>query len=223
MALAVTDPVGSEPGQVFRPKIAHICPAWIVAPLVIAIVIDAIFTLIVVIPILRLDGRPRKGEVVHLLLSDAIFFGLFSFVVKAIAMGVTLTFTARNTNPYLAVRVECVASGIFACRIFRGQETFLSTQKERKADPSLKTIELDEKSAPTPSGTVDVEKGVETIAKEGVTKPSEEVEKKVSLESSKCKATVTVTEDGADEANNEDEWELEQAVHGRLCESLRTT
>lgn len=220
MTLAVADTVALEIRQRLGAKLVYISPAWIVAPLVIALVIDAIFTLIVVIPILRRDERPRKGEVIHLLLSNAIFFGLFSFVVKAIAIGVTLCFTARNTNPYLPVRVESVASAIFACRIFRGQETFLSTQKEKKADPRLKTIEVDVECAPTASGTVDVEKGAETIAKGEVTQPIEEVEKKVSVESRRCKATVMVSECCADEGSSGDELELDKAVNDRLCESL---
>ncbi len=50
----------------------------------------------------------------------------------------------KETNPYLPIRVEGVASTIIACRIFRGQETFLRSHRERKAQPRLDTIELDD-------------------------------------------------------------------------------
>ncbi|TKY89460.1 hypothetical protein EX895_001991 [Sporisorium graminicola] len=140
--LAVSDPL--NPAQRFGSVAVYVSPALLCAPLVIAMLIDAVFTLIVVVPILRGGDRPRKGEVVHMLLSDASFFGVFSMVVKAIAIGLTLRFSAGDTNPYLPVRVECVASTVFACRIFRGQETFLRCQRERKAHPSLRPIELEE-------------------------------------------------------------------------------
>ncbi|CBQ68902.1 conserved hypothetical protein [Sporisorium reilianum SRZ2] len=138
--LAVSDPL--NPAQRFGRVAVYVSPVFLCAPLVIAMLIDAVFTLIVVVPILR-GERPRKGEVVHMLLSDASFFGMFSMVVKAIAIAFTLRFSANDTNPYLPVRVECVASTIFACRIFRGQESFLRCQRECKAQPSLRPIELE--------------------------------------------------------------------------------
>lgn len=142
MILAVADPDSLEPHQKLKPNIVSISAAWIVAPVMIAIVIDAIFTLIVVIPILRQGERPKRGEVLHMLLSDAVFFGIFSIVVKAIAIGVTVKFAVRNTNPYLPVRVEAIASAIFACRVFRGGEEWLKGHRERRADPKLGTIEV---------------------------------------------------------------------------------
>ena len=143
--LAVSDPTNIA--QRFNSISIYVSPAFLCAPLLIAMLIDIIFTLIVVIPILRDHPRPRKGEVVHMLLSDASFFGMFSIVVKAIAIGLTLKYSGRETNPYLPVRAECVASSIFACRIFRGQEEFLKEYRERKAKPySLGVIELDDVS-----------------------------------------------------------------------------
>ena len=123
--------------------------------------------------------------------SDALFFGIFSIVVKAIAMGFTLTCSARDTSPYLAVRVESVASTIFACRIFRGQETFLRSHRERKADPSLKPIELEEMTPTAARQWVqgDVEKAQSAARGESGAK-----EARSSLDSVVCKATVTLSD-----------------------------
>ncbi|KAJ9474855.1 hypothetical protein PHBOTO_004680 [Pseudozyma hubeiensis] len=51
---------------------SSISPIWICAPLLIALLIDLIFTLIVVIPILA--GSKQRGEILGMMLSDAIFF-----------------------------------------------------------------------------------------------------------------------------------------------------
>ncbi|SPO27867.1 uncharacterized protein UTRI_05010 [Ustilago trichophora] len=231
--LAVADPNDPQKKK-FGSLPTTVSPAWISAPLLIAITIDAIFTLIVVVPILRRGERPRKGEVVHLLLSDATFFGVFSIVVKAIALGLTLSFHSRNTNPYLPVRVESVMSTIFACRIFRAQETFLRRSRERKADPSLRPIELNQIYSETMStrggelgsGRGDLEKGeaqraCEVVGVDGVcgVRGQEEVEegrKKGSMEMMRWKAIVTLTdcvdgESGADKVVDASEMEMTAA------------
>ncbi|SPO28941.1 uncharacterized protein UTRI_05010_B [Ustilago trichophora] len=232
--LAVADPDDPQKKK-FGSLPTTVSPAWISAPLLIAITIDAIFTLIVVVPILRRGERPRKGEVVHMLLSDATFFGIFSIVVKAIALGLTLSFHNRSTNPYLPVRVESVMSTIFACRIFRGQETFLRRSRERKADPSLRPIELDEFYSETVSarggelgsGRGDLEKGevvgggckvagVEGDCGIGGGREEEVVERKGSMETVRWKATVTLTdcvdgESGGDKVVDASEMEMTAA------------
>lgn len=122
-----------------------ISPVWICVPLVIALIIDLIFTLIVVVPILHADN-PR-GDVLRMLLSDATFFGVFSIMVKVIAVALTVQFANKGGNPYLPIRMQTAASAIFACRIFRSQESFLSSWSERKAQPSLALVELEQTDA----------------------------------------------------------------------------
>ncbi|CDW95479.1 hypothetical protein [Sporisorium scitamineum] len=58
--LAVSDPL--NPAQRFGRVSVYVSPAFLCAPLVIAMLIDAVFTLIVVVPILSGGERPRKGE-----------------------------------------------------------------------------------------------------------------------------------------------------------------
>lgn len=77
MTLAIAIPSNLNPRQQVSSNNANVSPAWITAPLLIALSIDAIFTLIAVVPFLRRNERPRKGQVVYMLLSDAIFFGVF--------------------------------------------------------------------------------------------------------------------------------------------------
>lgn len=245
--LAVADPNDPQKKK-FGSLPTTVSPAWISAPLLIAITIDAIFTLIVVVPILRGGERPRKGEVVHMLLSDATFFGIFSIVVKAIAVGLTLSFHSRNTNPYLPVRVESVMSTIFACRIFRGQETFLRRSRERKADPSLRPIELDEiyseavstRGGQLGSGRGDLEKGEaqggggKVVGVDGGRSVRGEGEvaeggRKGSMEMVRWKATVTLTDcvegvSGADKVVDVSEMEMTAADQTRrqsLAEAYR--
>lgn len=140
--LADIDPNAVESHPKLSPSNVYVSPAWICAPLVIAVVIDVILTLIVVVPILRQGETPKKGDVIHMLLSDATFFGIFSIAVKLGAIGCTVMFAANSTILYLPVRVANVASTIFACKIFRRQEVFLQLHRERKAEPSLRAIEL---------------------------------------------------------------------------------
>ncbi|SPO47347.1 uncharacterized protein PSANT_05035 [Moesziomyces antarcticus] len=118
-------------------------PEWIVAMLAIAIVTDITLTLVVVVPILQ-DASPRRGEVAHMLLRDAALFGVGSVALKGAAMVATVVLGGRLANPYLPLRMQGIACGIWACRMFRAQCTFLTTQRERKASPSLETINFDE-------------------------------------------------------------------------------
>lgn len=202
MTLSVADP--TDPNEKLGGTMAYVSPTWVCAPLVIAIVIDFILTLIVVVPILSRGEKPRKGEVVHMLLSDATFFGIFSIVVKAMAMGFTLSYSKRDTNPYLPVRVESVASTIFACRIFRGQESFLRSQREKMANPSLKPIELDAFTSTTSTTATRDGHGREGMATKPETtkaekersreEEEEEKPRKHSHESVRWKATVTLTD-----------------------------
>ncbi|GAC99858.1 hypothetical protein PHSY_007461 [Pseudozyma hubeiensis SY62] len=80
-----------------------ISAAWICAPLLIALLIDLIFTLIVVIPILV--GTRQRGEIIGMMLSDAIFFGVFSMVVKIIAIGLTIRLARGGTNAWLPISI----------------------------------------------------------------------------------------------------------------------
>nr|CDI54976.1 hypothetical protein BN887_04788 [Melanopsichium pennsylvanicum 4] len=108
--------------------------------------------------------------------------------------------------------MESVASTIFACRLFRGQEGFLRHQKERMADPTLAGIELDGLTAAASSlhgsakgdeivevEAVDVEKGIHLESrKEG---------RKGSVETTRREASVTfidicVEHSAKDEAGN---------------------
>ena len=88
-----------------------------------------------------------------------IFFGVFSMVVKIIAIGLTIRLAKGGTNAWLPVRGEAVGSTIFAGRVFRGQEMFLREWRERMAKPGLDGVEL-ERLRGTGGGSSDVEKGV---------------------------------------------------------------
>uniref|UniRef100_V5EUD3 Uncharacterized protein n=1 Tax=Kalmanozyma brasiliensis (strain GHG001) TaxID=1365824 RepID=V5EUD3_KALBG len=142
MTLAVTDP--HNPAKEFSYGSGRVSLAWTTASVAVALIIDAILSLQIVVPILRGGELPRKGEVTHLLLCDSISFGAFSVVAKAVAIGYTLGVGEKDANPYLPIRIEGVASTILACRIFRAQETSLQRLRDEKASPSLGAIALEE-------------------------------------------------------------------------------
>ncbi|PWY98757.1 hypothetical protein BCV70DRAFT_164358 [Testicularia cyperi] len=115
---------------------------WIVAPLGIGMLFDTVFCLLVVVPILKRGERLRRGQVMHLLFSDALFFGAISLLVKAVAIAFTVVTRPKRTDSFIAIRFEIVVCTIFACRIFRGQETFLREHQHQTAHPSLGDVQI---------------------------------------------------------------------------------
>lgn len=110
---------------------------WVIAPLGIGMLIDTVVCMLVVLPILCRTELPKAGEVRHLLLSDALFFGITSFLAKTLAISFSLVEKCRMFDRFVVIRLQIVVCTIFACRIFRGQEVFLREHQDQAANPSL--------------------------------------------------------------------------------------
>lgn len=110
---------------------------WVVAPLGISMLIDTVVCMFVALPILYGHELPKAGEVRHLLLSDALFFGVISFLAKTLAISLSLASKCRLLDRFVVIRLQIVVCTIFACRIFRGQEIFLRVHQDQAANPHL--------------------------------------------------------------------------------------